>query len=154
MEPLLVSACLLGRRCKYDGGHNALGEESLAALRARYELLPVCPEADGGLPTPRVPAERVGERVLTQTGQDVTEAYRRGAQLALETARAHGCRLALLKSRSPSCGAGVIYDGTFTHTRIPGDGVAAGLLRSAGLRLYTEQELSALLDGDMPPRSE
>lgn len=154
MEPLLVSACLLGRCCKYDGGHNALGEESLAALRARYELLPVCPEADGGLPTPRVPAERVGERVLTQTGKDVTEAYRRGAQLALETAHAHGCRLALLKSRSPSCGAGVIYDGTFTHTRIPGDGVAAGLLRSAGLRLYTEQELSDLLDGDMPPRSE
>ncbi len=145
MEALLVSACLLGRRCKYDGGHNALEEDTLAALSARYELLPVCPESDGGLPTPRVPAERVGERVLTQTGQDVTEAYRRGSQIALDTVRSHGCRKALLKFRSPSCGAGVIYDGTFTHTRIPGDGVAAEALRKAGLRLYTELEVAELL---------
>ena len=113
-EPLLVSACLLGVNCKYNGGNNSLPSQPLAALEERYRLVPVCPERDGGLPTPRVPSERRGSGVFNREGEDVTAPFRRGAELALETAKARGCRVALLKERSPSCGAGAIYDGSFT----------------------------------------
>ena len=139
-EPLLVSACLLGTDCKYNGGNNALPPEQLAALEAKYRLVPVCPERDGGLPTPRVPSERRGERVLNREGEDVTEAYRKGAAIALQTAEKAGCRLALLKERSPSCGSGRIYDGSFSGTLIPGDGVTAELLKEKGLAVYGETE--------------
>ena len=141
-EPLLVSACLLGENCKYSGGNNALPPELLAALEARYRLVPVCPERDGGLPTPRLPSERKGKRVLNRAGEDVTEAFRRGAQLALETARREGCRLALLKERSPSCGSGKIYDGSFSGTLIPGNGVAAALLKENGIAVFGESEFA------------
>ena len=141
-EPLLVSACLIGVNCKYSGGSNALPPELLAALEARYRLVPVCPERDGGLPTPRLPSERTENRVLNRAGEDVTEAFRRGAQLALETARREGCRLALLKERSPSCGSGRIYDGSFSGTLIPGDGVAAALLKEQGLAVFGESEFA------------
>ena len=140
-EALLISACLLGTNCKYNGGNNALPEEKLAALRERYRLIPVCPERDGGLPTPRLPSERREDLVVNRAGEDVTEAFRRGAQLALETARREGCRLALLKERSPSCGSGRIYDGSFSGTLIPGDGVAAALLKEQGLAVYGESEI-------------
>ena len=140
-EPLLVSACLIGVNCKYSGGSNALPPELLAALEARYRLVPVCPERDGGLPTPRSPSERRGDLVVNRAGEDVTEAFRRGAQLALETARREGCRLALLKERSPSCGSGRIYDGSFSGTLIPGDGVAAALLKEKGLAVFGESEI-------------
>ena len=128
MEKLLISACLTGENCKYNGGNNALPPEQLAALRARYELVPVCPEQLGGLPTPRVPSERRGERVVNREGADVTEAFRSGAEQALRIAEQAGCRRALLKSNSPSCGSGTIYDGSFTGRLVPGDGVAAELL--------------------------
>ena len=141
-EPLLVSACLLGTDCKYNGGNNALPPEQLAALEAKYRLVPVCPERDGGLPTPRVPSERRGERVLNREGEDVTEAFRKGAALALEAARKAGCTRALLKERSPSCGSGRIYDGSFSGTLIPGDGVTAALLKEKGLAVYGETEFS------------
>lgn len=144
-EKLLVSACLTGARCKYDGGSNALAAEMLAALRERYELIPVCPETAGGLPVPRVPGERRGGRVVTREGKDVTAAYDKGARIALRLAGHFGCRRALLKQRSPSCGAGEIYDGSFSHTRVPGDGVAAELLREAGLELYGESRVAELL---------
>ena len=144
-EPLLISACLLGASCKYNGGNNAMPPALLAALEARYRLVPVCPERDGGLPTPRLPSERLGARVLNRAGEDVTEAFRRGAQLALETARREGCRLALLKERSPSCGSGKIYDGSFSGTLIPGDGVAAALLKEHGLAVFGESQIQALL---------
>ena len=140
-EPLLVSACLVGESCKYSGGSNALPPELLAALEARYRLVPVCPERDGGLPTPRLPSERKENRVLNRAGEDVTEAFRRGAQLALETARREGCRLALLKERSPSCGSGKIYDGSFTSTVIAGDGITAELLKKNGIRVLGENEM-------------
>ena len=136
--PLLVSACLLGTDCKYNGGNNALPPEKLAALEAKYRLVPVCPERDGGLPTPRVPSERRGERVVNREGEDVTEAYRKGAAIALQTAEKAGCRLAVLKERSPSCGSGRIYDGSFSQTLIPGDGVTAELLKEKGLAVYGE----------------
>ena len=145
MEKLLISACLLGERCRYDGASKPLPEEILTLLRTRYLLLPVCPERDGGLPIPRIPSERRGERVVNRAGEDVTAFYRRGAALALQAAREAGCTLALLKERSPSCGSGEIFDGSFTGKRIAGDGVAAELLKSAGLTVYGESEISKLL---------
>ena len=138
MEALLISACLLGANCKYSGGNNALPPEKLAALRERYHLIPVCPEVAGGLPVPREPSERKGTRVVSRSGRDVTEAYRRGAETALALARRFGCRKALLKARSPSCGSGQIYDGSFSGRLLSGDGVAAALLREAGLVIFNE----------------
>ena len=144
-EKLLISACLLGARCKYDGGTNTLPAQTLAALRSRYALVPVCPETAGGLPVPRAPSERRGPSVVTCEGKDVSAAYDEGARVALSLAERFGCRKALLKERSPSCGAGAIYDGSFSHTPIPGDGVAAQALRAAGLSLYGESCAEELL---------
>lgn len=136
METLLISACLVGYNCKYNGGNNALPLEVLAALRERYRLIPVCPEAAGGLPTPRVPSERRGGRVVTRDGRDVTAAFRRGAEIAGKLAERTGARLALLKSGSPSCGSGMIYDGSFTGTLMPGDGVTAEYLKNKNLIIF------------------
>lgn len=144
-EKLLISACLLGFRCKYDGGTNTLPAETLAALREKYELIPVCPETAGGLPIPRVPSERRDGRVFSRDGADVTAAYEEGARIALRLAGRFGCKKALLKERSPSCGAGTIYDGTFSHSVVPGDGVTAATLRAAGLSLCGESEADELL---------
>lgn len=141
MKKLLVSACLIGRDCKYSGGNNRLPEAVLERLRAEYELFPVCPESDGGLSTPRDPSERRGERVVSCAGRDVTAEFMKGAQIALETALENGCTLALLKAHSPSCGKGTIYDGTFTGTLVPGDGVTAELLMKQGIEVITEKEL-------------
>ena len=143
-ERLLISACFLGRPCKYDGGHNALSEETLRALRERYSLVPVCPETAGGLPIPREPSERRGMRVASRSGADVTAEYEAGARTALTLARRFGCRAALLKERSPSCGTGAIYDGSFSHTVISGDGTAAEKLRAEGLALYGESAVEEL----------
>ena len=113
---ILISACLLGLPCRYDS--TGKGWEGVAALAAAgHHLVPVCPEQLGGLPTPRPPAERVGEAVRTQAGADVTEAYHRGAEGAVALARQLDCPCAVLKARSPSCGSVAIYDGTFTCTR-------------------------------------
>lgn len=141
---VLVSACLLGVHCRYNGG----GEwnEAVAALARRAELIPVCPEILGGLPTPRCPSEiQADGRVMMQDGTDVTAAYERGAKEAVELARRFGCRLAVLKERSPSCGGGRIYDGSFTHIQIPGDGVAAALLKSAGIAVFGESDVAEAL---------
>ena len=143
METLLISACLAGVRCRYDGGGKALPE--LKELQARYQLLPLCPEQLGGLPTPRPPAERRGERVVTREGGDVTQAFQRGAAETLALAQRFGCRKALLKERSPSCGGGTIYDGAFTGGLKAGDGLTAQALKAAGVRVYGESELDALL---------
>lgn len=140
---LLISACLLGCRCRYDGASKA--HPLAAALAERYELVPVCPEQLGGLATPRPPAERRGEQVVTAAGTDVTEQYRRGAEEALGLCRFFGCQAAVLKERSPSCGHGQIYDGTFTGTLIPGDGVTAELLRADGAVVYGESQIPELL---------
>ncbi len=145
MKTLLVSACLLGEKCKYNGGDNALPEKTLAALRERYRLIPVCPETAGGLPIPREPAERRGERVMSQSGRDVTAQYRKGAAYALRLARENACDTALFKERSPSCGSGEIYDGSFTHTVVSGDGVAAETIKAAGMIVCGESEIHSLL---------
>ena len=138
-KPLLISACLLGENCKYNGGNNF--NEAVLPLGECYELIPICPEQDGGLPTPRTPSEQLGDRVLSKDGADVTAQFLCGAQRALETAKAHGCTIALLKERSPSCGCGAIYDGTFSGTVIPGDGVTAELLKANGIAIFGESRI-------------
>ena len=141
---LLVSACLLGVCCRYDGESKPNAE--VIALREKYTLIPICPEVDGGLPTPRTPSERVGERVLMRDGRDVTENYLAGARAALERAEGFGCAAAVLKARSPSCGSGKIYDGSFGGNLTDGDGVAAQMLKKAGVAVYTEEEIQLLLE--------
>ena len=143
-EKLLVSACLLGENCKYSGGNNY--SPDVERLRERFEIVPVCPEQLGGLPTPRVPSERVGERVLTREGQDVTEAFRQGAERTLDIARTEGTVRAVLQVRSPSCGCGMIYDGTFSGTLVPGKGVTAELLEKNGVKVYDSTRTGELLD--------
>lgn len=142
-EAILISACLLGVRCRYDGGSKP--QEPILRLMEKYTLIPVCPEQLGGLPTPRLPSERIGAQVVMKDGTDVTAAYRRGAEEALRLARLFGCRRAVLKERSPSCGSGAVYDGTFTGTVIPGDGVTAHLLKANGIQVVGESRAEELL---------
>lgn len=130
---IIVSACLAGYRCRYDG--KIVPDEEIVALMKRGEAIPVCPEMMGGLPCPRVPAERTadGTRVIAKDGRDLTDAYRRGAEETLRMARLYGCDRAVLKARSPSCGYGQIYDGSFSGTLREGSGVAAELLTENGI---------------------
>ena len=142
MENILVSACLLGIGCRYDGKHKA--NPDVLALRERYNLIPVCPEIYGGLSTPRIPSERVGDKVMMKDGRDVTENYQRGAHEAIELCRIYGIRTAILKERSPSCGRGEIYDGSFTGALTARDGVTAELLIREGIRVLGESEIDLL----------
>ena len=139
---ILVSACLLGVACKYSGGDNAC--PAVLALAGRHTLIPVCPEVYGGLPTPRPPAERQGDRVVTEQGEDVTAQYQKGAQAAGQLAKLTGCEAAVLKKNSPSCGCGQIYDGTFTHTLTASSGLTAEALLAAGIPVYNEDTCETL----------
>ena len=142
---ILVSHCFLGEPCRYDGA-SRLDRQVLELHRAGHNLIPVCPEVLGGLDVPRSPAELQPDgRVVTRDGEDVTEAYRAGAERALAIARENGCTAAILKARSPSCGSGEIYDGTFTHTLTPGWGLAARMLAEAGIEVMDEEHLQASL---------
>ena len=138
-EKILVSACLLGIDCKYSGGNN-LNEKVLEYIKD-YEVIPVCPEIMGGLSTPRPPSERVGDKVLNNQGTDVTNEYTKGALETLKLAKLFNVKKALLKAKSPSCGKGKIYDGTFTSTLIEGNGVTVDLLESNGIEVISEQDL-------------
>lgn len=144
-ESLLISACLLGVACRYDGKSRPLEEETLQKLRARWALVPVCPEQLGGLPTPRLPAERGGDGVHSSAGESVTAQFFRGAAETLRIAAFFGCKAALLKERSPSCGSGEIYDGFFTGTLRPGDGVTAETLKANGVAVFGETQIEKLL---------
>ena len=135
----VVSACLAGEACRYDGGSNPC--EAVMQLVASGEALPVCPETLGGLTIPRPPCEQTGERVMSRDGTDVTAAFTRGAAAALELALAHGCTAAILKARSPSCGIDGVYDGSFGRRLVPGQGLWAAALARAGLALYSEEQL-------------
>ena len=138
---VVISACLLGVRCRYDGGDSR--NQTAMRHKKTYQLIPVCPEESGGLPTPRPPAEIVGgdgndvldgtAKVMTDDGTDVTEAFLKGAHHALEVAQSNGATHVILKSRSPSCGCGDIYDGTFSGTLTSGDGVTTALLKRHGI---------------------
>lgn len=141
--PILISACLLGCKCRYDGASKA--HPGALRLAEAAALIPVCPEQLGGLPTPRPPAERRGDAVVTESGADVTAQYRRGAEEAVHLAQMFRCETAVLKERSPSCGCGKIYDGTFKRTLIPGDGLTAQMLKAAGVAVYGESEIETLI---------
>ncbi len=135
---ILVSACLAGVPCRMDGKSKPCRE--IAELVAAGEAVMVCPEVMGGLPTPRVPSEILEGRVVNREGRDVTEAFAKGAEKALAVCRENGCTAAILKARSPSCGKGEVYDGHFTRTLVPGNGIFAQRLLAEGIRVMTEEE--------------
>lgn len=136
---IAVSACLLGENCKYNGGNNNC--EKLHRFLEGHEVISVCPEVLGGLPTPRIPAEIVCGTVMNWAGENVDTPFRRGAQAALEQAKAFGTELVILQSRSPSCGIGTIYDGTFSKTLTSGNGIFAELLIQNGIPVMDVAEI-------------
>lgn len=140
MKNILVSACLLGEPCRYDGKSKPC--ERVITLKNTYNLIPICPEVMGGLPTPRTPSEICGERVLMKDGRDVTENYNRGAQKALEIARENACTVAILKEKSPSCGSGLIHNGSFDGGLVEGDGITTQLLKQNSIRVLGESEIT------------
>ncbi len=145
-DNVLISACFMGAGCRYDGKSIHLAR--LDELKVKYNLIPVCPELLGGLGTPRSPAEKVGDKVINKAGQDVTEYFHRGAEKALKMAQMYNCKYAILKEKSPSCGFGKIYDGTFSGTLVDGYGVTADLLFRNGITVIGESKIGKLLDGE------
>jgi uncharacterized protein YbbK (DUF523 family) len=144
VRKILVSSCLFGGRIvRYDGADAPERDARFLRWKAEGRLVSVCPETFGGLPTPRSPAERIGERVITREGCDVTEAYARGANEALRLARLHDVAFAVMKTDSPSCGSRQIYDGSFENAKIPGQGLAAQYLRESGFVVFGEDELDS-----------
>ena len=140
---ILVSACLLGVRCRYDGESKMC--PAVLDLAKEHELIPVCPEQLGGLPTPRTPAEIQGERVVTRDGRDVTKEYQKGAEEAARLYQLLRCDCAILKARSPSCGCGQVYDGSFSGTLTPGDGTAARTLKRLSVPVATEESIASVI---------
>lgn len=153
---LLISACLLGEAVRYDGQAKGQSAAQLAALEQQFELIPTCPECAGGLPVPRPAAEICGgdgkavwqgqARVMTTSGEDVSDAFMRGAQHSLQLARQHGCTMALLKANSPSCGNHRIYNGNFEGKLQPGAGVSSSLLTEQAIHVFNEDEIRELLE--------
>ena len=148
MEKVLVSACLLGQPVRYDG--RSLPCAAVIALAARYELVPVCPECLGGLPVPRIPSEIDQSsdelRVMNARGEETTEAFLAGSRACVRIAQEHGCKLAILKANSPSCGSGTVYDGTFSGRLVSGNGVATRLLTSAGVQVIDENDVESFME--------
>lgn len=140
---MLVSACLLGVNCRYDG--TGMFVEQLQTLKEKHNLVPICPEIFGGMKTPREPAEKLMNKVVTKTGEDVTDYYKKGANEVLKLAKFYDCKFAILKERSPSCGYGKIYDGTFSGTVADGNGVMAELLVENGITVIGESNIERLL---------
>ena len=138
-EKILVSACLLGINCKYDGTNN-LNEKVLDYIKDK-EVIPICPEILGGLSTPRPPSEIILDKVVNNEQKDVTKEYRKGAEESLKLAKLFKVKKALLKAKSPSCGCGKIYDGTFTKTLIDGDGITTQLFKENNIEVITEIDL-------------
>ena len=146
MEKIIVSACLLGLSTRYDGKSKpSISEEQLKKLAEKFHIIPVCPEIYGGLPTPRVPSERIGERVVMKDGADVTENYSKGAYETLSVCQLFGVKKALLKAKSPSCSKAEIYDGSFTGTLVNGLGVTAELLIKNGIEVFDENDINLLI---------
>ena len=139
---ILVSECLLGKNCRYCADN--CKNQPVLDLGNKYQIIGVCPEVVGGLPTPRPPAERVGDKIIAKNGVDVTAEYTKGAEIALQLAKDNNVAFAVLKSKSPSCGKGIIYDGTFTGGKVSGNGVTAELLMKNGFLVYTEDELDLI----------
>ena len=143
-KKIMVSSCLLGINCKYNGGNNQ--SDRLLRLLSGHTVIPVCPEVLGGLPTPRIPAEIVNGIVTNRNGESVDEAFRKGAEEALKIAEREQPDLIILQSRSPSCGVKQVYDGTFSGKLIPGRGVFAELARKAGFRVMDVEDVQ---EGDL-----
>lgn len=142
MKKILVSRCLYGDKpVRYDGKTKEERNPRFLKWKEDDRLIPVCPEVDGGLPVPRTDAQRVGDQVITRDGRDVTREYRKGAEIALEQALQDDVLCAVLKEKSPSCGSSRVYDGTFEGTLIEGQGLTTQMLREAGIRVYSEEEL-------------
>ena len=137
-EKILVSACLLGTPCRYDGRSKPC--EAVIRLADRFDFISVCPEVAGGLSTPRLPCEISNERVIRRDGKDMTSFYKKGAEYALTLAKEHDCKIAILKEKSPSCSPHLHYDGTFSETLTSGMGLAAKLLSDNGIRVIGEDE--------------
>ena len=135
----IVSACLAGVNCRWDCSSRANRE--VMGMVAAGKAIPVCPEQLGGLPTPRPPAEQKDGRIITKTGEDMTAQFEHGAREALKIARLAKCDEAILKSHSPTCGAGKVYDGTFSGNLVEGDGVFAKLLKENSIKVRTEEDL-------------
>lgn len=144
MEKILISACLVGDNVKYDGGNNK--SPLLDKLLEKYELIPFCPEVEGGLSIPRSPSEIKDGQVINMDGDDVTAAYERGAELAFNICLFLKIKKVILKERSPSCGKNEIYDGSFSHKVISGMGITAQYLKSKGIQVFNESEIESLLD--------
>jgi len=143
MENILISSCLIGNKCRYDG--KVKDYPLTEKLRKKYKLISICPECDGGLSVPRFPAEISGERVINSMGEDVTDYYERGAEIALLSAKKYNCRKAVLKEKSPSCGKSCIYDGTFSKTLKEGMGITAKYLMKNGIEVFSENDIEKLL---------
>lgn len=141
---ILVSACLLGVNCRYNGGGEL--REELVALSKKHHLIPVCPETYGGLATPRDPAEIIGDKVITCNGADVTAQYEKGAVEVAKLASLFDCKYAIMKERSPSCGYGKVYDGSFSKTLIDGNGRASDLLSQNGVQVFGESRIGELVE--------
>lgn len=135
----LCSACLLSIKCRYDG--KSKSNEKVIKLLKKEVLIPVCPEQLGGLTTPREPTEQRNKKVFTKSGKDVSKNFIEGARQVLKIAELYGIRKAVLKQKSPSCGCGKIYDGTFSGKVIKGDGVTAALLKKSGIKIISEEDL-------------
>jgi uncharacterized protein YbbK (DUF523 family) len=148
VERILISACLVGQKVRYDGRHKEATQSLIHTWQKEGRLVPICPEVAAGLPIPRRPAEIVTGDGIVQVkddcGADVTDAFEHGAKLALDLAFQHGCRFAILTDGSPSCGSQLIYDGTFSGIRIEGKGLTAQRLESAGIRVFVQSDLNAL----------
>lgn len=143
MKKILVSACLLGEPCRYDGKSKPC--EAVIRLKEKYELIPVCPEQLGGLSTPRAPSERNADGEFINTdGENVTANYEKGANIALQIAKENGCTLAILKEKSPSCGVHNVYDGTFSGTLVNKMGITAFRLTANGIRVLSEDDCKEL----------
>lgn len=143
MEQILISACLVGDNCTYKGGNNY--SPKIRELLEHYELIPFCPEVEGGLRIPRDPSERKGDRVVSIKGKDVTKEYELGARRALNICQALKVKVAILQERSPSCGVHLIHDGSFSNKLIKGEGTTTELLRSHGIKVLTIDEIDELL---------
>ena len=143
MMKIMVSACLLGEKCKYNGGNNR--NPGLLHLLSGHKVIPVCPEVLGGLPTPRVPAEIVNGVVINREGVSVDDAFRLGAKKAIEMARQEKPDLIILQSRSPSCGVKEIYDGTFSGKLVPGHGIFAEMALQAGFRVIDAEDAPEII---------
>jgi uncharacterized protein YbbK (DUF523 family) len=141
MKKILVSACLYGDKCRYDEGDVSFDDPTFLKWKAEGRLVKICPEVYGGLKTPRPDSQIRGERVLARTGQDVTEEYKKGAKEAVRLAEENQVVCCIMKQRSPSCGSKIIYDGTFTGSKIKGEGIAVRKLRKAGFKVFGEEDM-------------